>query len=167
LRLHILDMHKHAEFIAEAPMPKELENGYFVSPVAFKISDLNQIKKEHFGPILHIIEYDAEKLDDIIDEVNEYGYGLTLSIHSRLEHKAKEMAAKFNVGNIYINRDQVGAVVGVQPFGGIGLSGTGPKAGGPNYLQRFVIEKTITTNLTATGGNVSLLSLDKPAKPKI
>ena len=167
LRLHISDMHKHAEFIAEAPMPTGLENGYYISPVAFKITNINQLKKEHFGPILHIIEYEAEKLDDIIDEVNEYGYGLTLSIHTRLEHKAKVMAAKFNVGNIYINRDQVGAVVGVQPFGGMGLSGTGPKAGGPNYLLRFVTEKTITTNLTATGGNVSLLSLDKQSKPKI
>ena len=161
LRLHISDMHKHAEFIAQTPMPSNLESGYFVSPIAFKISDLNQLKKEHFGPILHIIEFDAEKLDDIITEVNEYGYGLTLSIHSRLENKAKELAAKFNVGNIYINRDQVGAVVGVQPFGGVGLSGTGPKAGGPNYLMRFVTEKTVTTNLTATGGNVSLLSLNR------
>jgi len=167
LRLHISDMHKQAEFIAEAPMPNNLENGYFVSPIAFKISNLNQLKKEHFGPILHIIEFSAEKLDDIINEVNEYGYGLTLSIHSRLESKANKIATKFNVGNIYINRDQVGAVVGVQPFGGMGLSGTGPKAGGPNYLMRFVTEKTITTNLTATGGNVSLLSLGRKAKSGI
>jgi RHH-type proline utilization regulon transcriptional repressor/proline dehydrogenase/delta 1-pyrroline-5-carboxylate dehydrogenase len=117
------------------------------------------LEKEHFGPILHIIRYKAADLGNVIDEINSTGFGLTLGIHSRNEGHALSLADKVNVGNVYINRNQIGAVVGVQPFGGQGLSGTGPKAGGPHYLTRFVTEKTRTNNITAIGGNATLLSL--------
>ena len=117
------------------------------------------MKDEHFGPVLHIVRYTAEKLDDVIDEINAGGYGLTLGIHSRSESTAAYIERRVKVGNTYVNRNQIGAVVGVQPFGGRGLSGTGPKAGGPHYLLRFATERTRTINTTAVGGNASLLSL--------
>ena len=117
------------------------------------------MKKKHFGPILHVIRYSSKDLDKVIADINSTGFGLTLGIHSRNEGHALEIADKVDVGNVYINRNQIGAVVGVQPFGGQGLSGTGPKAGGPHYLTRFVTEKTRTNNITAIGGNATLLSL--------
>ena len=97
--------------------------------------------------------------DKVIDAINATGYGLTLGVHSRIDETIDRIAARVNVGNVYVNRNQIGAVVGVQPFGGQGLSGTGPKAGGPHYLPRFATEKTVTVNTTAAGGNASLLTL--------
>ncbi|MBD3640732.1 MAG: aldehyde dehydrogenase family protein, partial [Marinobacter sp.] len=123
------------------------------------IESIKDLKDEHFGPILHVVRYDAERLDEVIDEINGSGYGLTLGIHSRSESTAAYIEQRVKVGNTYVNRNQIGAVVGVQPFGGGGLSGTGPKAGGPHYLQRFATERTRTVNTTAVGGNASLLSL--------
>ena len=108
--------------------------------------------------MLHIIRYQGGKLDKVCDAINETGYGLTLGIHSRIEETAQFVRERIRVGNIYVNRNQIGAVVGVQPFGGEGLSGTGPKAGGPNYLLRFALERTYTVNTTAAGGNAALLS---------
>ena len=113
---------------------------------------------EKFGPILHFIKYKAEELESILEEVNDTGYGLTMGMHSRISGKARQVFENANIGNFYLNRDIVGAVVGVQPFGGQGLSGTGPKAGGPNYLHSFVNEKTFTDNVMATGGNIDLLN---------
>jgi RHH-type proline utilization regulon transcriptional repressor/proline dehydrogenase/delta 1-pyrroline-5-carboxylate dehydrogenase len=108
---------------------------------------------------LHVITWRNNTLDKMIDEINATGFGLTLGIHSRNEDTALHIDRRVRIGNVYINRNQIGAVVGVQPFGGMGLSGTGPKAGGPHYLLRFVTERTRTINTTAVGGNASLLSL--------
>jgi RHH-type proline utilization regulon transcriptional repressor/proline dehydrogenase/delta 1-pyrroline-5-carboxylate dehydrogenase len=109
---------------------------------------------------LHLIRFDACELKQVIEAVNKTGYGLTLGIHSRIDANIKTIRQGAKVGNIYINRNMIGAVVGVQPFGGMGLSGTGPKAGGPDYLRRFAVEQTVTINTAAIGGNVGLLAQD-------
>ena len=108
---------------------------------------------------MHVIKYPAAKLEQVIADVNNTGYGLTLGIHSRIEETVDFITQRAHVGNIYVNRNMIGAVVGVQPFGGEGLSGTGPKAGGPHYVPRLCVERTISVNTTATGGNATLLSL--------
>ncbi|NRD75311.1 bifunctional proline dehydrogenase/L-glutamate gamma-semialdehyde dehydrogenase PutA [Shewanella sp. VB17] len=159
LNAHIDHIKQVGTLIKQLDLPAETENGHFVAPTAVEISSIKVLEKEHFGPILHVIRYKAAELSQVIDEINSTGFGLTLGIHSRNEGHALEVADKVNVGNVYINRNQIGAVVGVQPFGGQGLSGTGPKAGGPHYLTRFVTEKTRTNNITAIGGNATLLSL--------
>lgn len=159
LMLHIERMKREAKLVAEAPISDAETKGYFVRPTAFEIQSIDQLTKEQFGPILHIVRYKANELDQVIDRINATGYGLTLGVHSRNEATAQYIADSLYVGNVYVNRNQIGAVVGVQPFGGQGLSGTGPKAGGPHYLHRFVTEKTITINTTAVGGNATLLSL--------
>lgn len=148
--------------IAEAPLDGELQHrGHFFAPVAYEIDELSQLKREVFGPVLHVIRFKNEKIDEVIAAVNATGYGLTLGVHSRIEAVMKKIAAEAHVGNAYINRTMIGAVVGVQPFGGRGLSGTGPKAGGPYYLHRFATEKVISVNTTASGGNASLVSLEE------
>ena len=134
--------------------------GSFFPPSLIEISSLSQLTQEVFGPILHVIRYRASELDQIIAAVNATGYGLTLGIHSRIDAIIKTIRQNVKVGNIYVNRNMIGAVVGVQPFGGMGLSGSGPKAGGPDYLRRFAIEQTVTTNTAAIGGNASLLARD-------
>jgi RHH-type transcriptional regulator, proline utilization regulon repressor / proline dehydrogenase / delta 1-pyrroline-5-carboxylate dehydrogenase len=106
-----------------------------------------------------VVRYAAQDLDAVLNEINRTGYALTLGVHSRIDARAREIFSKARAGNVYVNRNMVGAVVGVQPFGGSGLSGTGPKAGGPGYLHRFVTERTLTINTSAVGGNASLLSL--------
>lgn len=159
LDAHIDHIKQVGKLIKQMPLPAGTENGHFVSPTAVEIDSIKTLEKEHFGPILHVIRYKAAELSQVINEINSTGFGLTLGIHSRNEGHALEVADKVNVGNVYINRNQIGAVVGVQPFGGQGLSGTGPKAGGPHYLTRFVTEKTRTNNITAIGGNATLLSL--------
>ena len=159
LQAHIERMKKEARLLMECDLPASCANGSFIAPVAFEIDHIGQLEKEHFGPVLHVIRYDAKKLPEVIDQINSTGYGLTLGIHSRNEVTATFIEERVKVGNIYINRNQTGAVVGVQPFGGQGLSGTGPKAGGPNYLQRFATEQTLSINTTAVGGDATLLSL--------
>ncbi|MDX1283208.1 bifunctional proline dehydrogenase/L-glutamate gamma-semialdehyde dehydrogenase PutA [Shewanella colwelliana] len=159
LNAHIDHIKQVGRLINQLELPAGSENGHFVAPTAVEIDSIKVLEKEHFGPILHVIRYKAADLPKVIDEINSTGFGLTLGIHSRNEGHALEVADKVNVGNVYINRNQIGAVVGVQPFGGQGLSGTGPKAGGPHYLTRFVTEKTRTNNITAIGGNATLLSL--------
>lgn len=129
--------------IAQVALDKCCEKGDFVPPTAIEIKSLGQLTKEHFGPILHVVRFDAQKIDSVIAQINDSGFGLTMGIHSRNEKKYLAVAAQSRVGNCYINRDQVGAAVGVQPFGGQGLSGTGPKAGGPRYLYRFVKQTDI------------------------
>ena len=116
-------------------------------------------KREVFGPMLHVVRFDAGELDEVLDAINATGYGLTLGVHSRIDETAQFVRARFRVGNLYVNRNMIGAVVGVQPFGGEGLSGTGPKAGGPHYLLRFATERTVTVNTAAAGGNASLACL--------
>lgn len=160
LLAHIEQMNNDAELIYQTELPAACSAGHFVAPIAFRIEHMSQLEEEHFGPILHVITYKANKLDDVIAQINDSGYGLTLGIHTRNETTARYIDERVHVGNVYINRDQIGAVVGVQPFGGQGLSGTGPKAGGPRYLYRFATERTRTINTTAVGGNATLLSLE-------
>jgi len=126
----------------------------------FEIKDISELSKEHFGPILHVIRYKAEKLDETLESAFSTGYGLTFGIHTRMDKRWAEIFAKAPVGNTYVNRNITGAVVGSQPFGGQGLSGTGFKAGGPRYLYRFAHEKTLTVNTMASGGNADLLTLE-------
>lgn len=156
---YIKKMKRKTRLIAETVLSDECKNGHFIAPVAFEIDSITQLSEEQFGPVLHVIRYKASGLDQVLDEINSTGYGLTLGIHTRNEATARYIEQRLRVGNAYINRNQTGAVVGVQPFGGQGLSGTGPKAGGPNYLLRFATERTRTINTTAVGGNATLLSL--------
>ncbi|XKH59186.1 bifunctional proline dehydrogenase/L-glutamate gamma-semialdehyde dehydrogenase PutA [Halomonas sediminis] len=160
LNAHIEKLKGEKRLVAETPLTTEqTEHGTFVAPVAFTIDSIKALEHEQFGPILHIVRYKASELDQVIDDINGRGYGLTFGVHSRNESFAAEIAQKIRAGNVYINRNIIGAVVGVQPFGGMGLSGTGPKAGGPHYLLRFATEKTLTNNTAALGGNASLLAL--------
>ncbi|AWB65738.1 bifunctional proline dehydrogenase/L-glutamate gamma-semialdehyde dehydrogenase [Saccharobesus litoralis] len=135
----------------------QTSTGYYVPPTIIKINSVLALTKEHFGPILHIVHFQRSELEQIIADINQSQFGLTLGIHSRHQSTIEHICQTANVGNIYINRNQIGAVVGSQPFGGRGLSGTGPKAGGPHYLSRFVCEKTISNNTAAMGGNIELL----------
>lgn len=134
-------------------------HGHFIMPHLFEIDTIHDLKKENFGPILHVIRYDASKLDEILDEAFSTGFGLTLGVHTRMDQRWEKIFKRAPVGNSYINRNMTGAVVGSQPFGGMGLSGTGFKAGGPRYIYRFAYEKTLTVNTMASGGNTELLTL--------
>ena len=156
---HAGRMQGTAKLIAEAPLGAGTGHGTYFAPRAWELSALSQLTRENFGPALHVIRWKADELDQVIDAINATGYGLTLGVHSRIDETIDRIVARANVGNIYVNRNQIGAVVGVQPFGGQNLSGTGPKAGGPHYLPRFATEKTVTINTTAAGGNASLLTL--------
>ena len=135
------------------------QHGTFFAPTAWELNSINELDREKFGPALHVIRWKADELDQVVDAINATGFGLTLGIHSRIDETVDRIVKRARVGNIYVNRNQIGAVVGVQPFGGQGMSGTGPKAGGPHYLPRFATEKAVTVNTTAAGGNASLLTL--------
>ena len=148
----------NAKEIVKASIPDDLE-GYYFAPVAYEISSISQLPEEVFGPILHLISYSAKDLDQCIADINATEYGLTLGIHSRVQATVDHICRNVNVGNVYVNRNMVGAVVGVQPFGGEGLSGTGPKAGGPWYLTRLCREQTVSINTTAVGGNAQLMTM--------
>jgi RHH-type proline utilization regulon transcriptional repressor/proline dehydrogenase/delta 1-pyrroline-5-carboxylate dehydrogenase len=132
--------------------------GTYVSPAIVTLDRASDLKEEVFGPILHVVRWRAEELDRLLDDIALSGYGLTLGIHSRIDATVEHIAARLAHGNVYVNRNMIGAVVGTQPFGGTGLSGTGPKAGGPNYLRRFANEQVVAINTAATGGNASLLA---------
>ena len=137
--------------------PTLLHRGFYIAPRIYKINSISELEGEVFGPILHIITYKSNELDKIIDEVNSTGYGLTFGMESRIDSKFKDVANRIHAGNIYINRSMIGAVVGVQPFGGMGLSGSGFKAGGPHYLFRFCAEKCYTVNTAAARGATEIL----------
>jgi len=132
--------------------------GTFVAPTIVTLDRARDLKEEVFGPVLHVVRWRADALDQVLDDVAGNGYGLTLGVHSRIDSTVERVIARLSVGNVYVNRSMIGAVVGTQPFGGSGLSGTGPKAGGPNYLKRFANEQVVTINTAAVGGNVSLLA---------
>jgi RHH-type proline utilization regulon transcriptional repressor/proline dehydrogenase/delta 1-pyrroline-5-carboxylate dehydrogenase len=134
--------------------------GTFVAPLAVRIESLGVLEREVFGPILHVLTYRARDLENLVDAINGTGYGLTFGIHSRIDSTVRRVASRVSAGNVYVNRNIIGAVVGTQPFGGCGLSGTGPKAGGPRYLHRFAHERTLTINTAAVGGNASLLAME-------
>ena len=150
---------KQASIIARYDQKKLPITGFFFAPSMVELSSMAQLKDEVFGPVLHIIRYQSKDLNKVLQEINDSGYGLTLGIHTRIENVAEQICKNTAVGNTYVNRNMVGAVVGTQPFGGEGLSGTGPKAGGPHYLFRFATEKTQTINTVATGGNADLFGL--------
>ena len=158
LESHKVRMQREGREIIDVAMPEACRAGTYVTPALFEIDRLSRLDHEVFGPILHLIRYERGHLDKVVAALNATGYGLTLGLHSRIESVADYVAENARVGNLYVNRNQIGAVVGAQPFGGEGLSGTGPKAGGPNYLARFATERTRSTDITATGGNYTLLS---------
>ena len=156
LEAHVEDVRGGIVFQCEIP-PHLV--GPYIGPALIEVDSIADLDAEHFGPILHVARFSVARLGETLAHIRNAGYGLTLGIHSRIHRRADEVMAAVKVGNTYVNRDMVGATVGVQPFGGEGLSGTGPKAGGPNYLARFAVERTVTRNTTATGGNAELLSL--------
>ncbi len=159
LNAHAARMSGIGKLLSETPLPPDLAQGHYFAPRAFEIDGLAHLTGEVFGPILHVIRYRADHLNNVCIAINAMGYGLTLGVHSRIEARIKLICGKVRVGNIYVNRNMIGAVVGAQPFGGEGLSGTGPKAGGPRYLHRFATERTRSTDTSAAGGNATLLSL--------
>ncbi|MGA9854079.1 MAG: bifunctional proline dehydrogenase/L-glutamate gamma-semialdehyde dehydrogenase PutA [Gammaproteobacteria bacterium] len=159
-----LDEHKQwiksqGKVVRELRLPAACAGGTYATPMAVELPSLDILKHEVFGPVLHVIRFKASELDAVIDSINRTGFGLTLGVHSRIDSQAQYIQRRIRVGNVYINRNIIGAVVGVQPFGGQGLSGTGPKAGGPHYMLRFATERTVTINTAAVGGNTTLLSL--------
>jgi RHH-type proline utilization regulon transcriptional repressor/proline dehydrogenase/delta 1-pyrroline-5-carboxylate dehydrogenase len=154
LEAHIARM-KHG---ARTHLAGQEPAGQYVAPHIFELASADQLTEEVFGPVLHVVRYDAERLDDVLRSIERSGYGLTLGIQSRIDDRIEAVVDRLSVGNVYVNRNMIGAVVGVQPFGGRGLSGTGPKAGGPHYLPRFATEQTVTINTAAAGGNAALMS---------
>ncbi|MCC2632520.1 MAG: putA, partial [Ramlibacter sp.] len=147
----------HATATPLLPKPTPDAGMRLLPPQAFELQRVEDVKQEIFGPVLHIVRWGGDPMD-VIEAVNRMGYGLTLGIQTRIDSRAEALARAARIGNVYVNRNMIGAVVGVQPFGGEGLSGTGPKAGGPHYLARFCAEQTVTINTTAAGGNVALLA---------
>jgi RHH-type proline utilization regulon transcriptional repressor/proline dehydrogenase/delta 1-pyrroline-5-carboxylate dehydrogenase len=137
---------------------RALPAGNYVPPSIVELNHAGELTEEVFGPILHVVRWRARDLDRLIEQIAANGYGLTLGIHSRIDATVRRIIARLDNGNVYVNRSMIGAVVGTQPFGGSRLSGTGPKAGGPNYLHRFALEQVVTVNTAAAGGNAALLS---------
>ncbi len=160
LETYLTRMQAEARLIKQLPAPDApLGKSVYFGPALVELSSLDQIEEESFGPILHILRYDPDNIAELGAALSAKGYGLTLGVHSRLERFAEQVRAAVPAGNTYVNRTMIGAVVGVQPFGGEGLSGTGPKAGGPHYLARLATERVVTVNITAQGGDPELLSL--------
>ncbi|GIL07082.1 MAG: bifunctional protein PutA [Betaproteobacteria bacterium] len=155
LRAHRDWLRANAKKLHECELPAGLDGHYF-APIAYEIESMRQLERENFGPILHVVRFDKRALDRVLDEINGSGYGLTMGLHTRLDARVEHVRSRARAGNLYVNRNIIGAVVESQPFGGEGLSGTGPKAGGPHYLLRFVTERTVTINTAAAGGNVEL-----------
>ena len=161
LMQHIEKMQREAKLIYQCQINASYaQQGFFVPPTAFEIDHISQLECEVFGPVLHVIRYARKDLDQVLTDIHATGFGLTLGIHSRIDETIQYIKSHSSVGNTYVNRNMIGAIVGVQPFGGERLSGTGPKAGGPHYLYRLCSEHTFTVNTTATGGNASLMSLE-------
>jgi RHH-type proline utilization regulon transcriptional repressor/proline dehydrogenase/delta 1-pyrroline-5-carboxylate dehydrogenase len=144
--------------LARTPLPKG--GGTFVAPTLLEVRGMKDVTREIFGPVLHVARFKVEKLKEVVQAVNQSGYGLTMGLQTRIESTVETVRSLAHVGNLYVNRNMIGAVVGVQPFGGERLSGTGPKAGGPYYLPRFGVERTFSYNITASGGNLPLLNLE-------
>ena len=161
LDLHAEHMARESKPLYQCALPADAEHGTFFASRAYEIDSARRLTGEVFGPILHIVRWRADRLDQVIDEIAATGFALTLGIHSRIDETARYILDRLGVGNAYVNRNMIGAVVGVQPFGGERLSGTGPKAGGPRYLHRFATERTVSIDTTASGGNATLLSLNE------
>lgn len=156
LDAHVAAMKRSAKvhYAGEAPA-----TGTYVAPHIFELNRPHDLAEEVFGPILHVVRYKAGDLASVLEAIDASGYGLTLGVHSRIDATVEQVVEHLSVGNVYVNRNMIGAVVGVQPFGGHGLSGTGPKAGGPHYLLRFATEQTVTINTAAAGGNANLIAM--------
>jgi len=155
---HLAWLDKNARKICRLKQPKEAANGSFVAPALYEIKSLSQLNRENFGPILHVIRFASDKLPEVVEAINATGYGLTIGLQSRIDTVRDYVEEHARVGNFYVNRNQIGAVVESQPFGGEGLSGTGPKAGGPHYVARFATERVTCIDTTAAGGNASLMA---------
>jgi RHH-type transcriptional regulator, proline utilization regulon repressor / proline dehydrogenase / delta 1-pyrroline-5-carboxylate dehydrogenase len=161
LYAHLAEIKQQGKLLHQLHLSDELSRqGHFFPPALVELQSMGLLKHEVFGPILHVVRYQTDQLDQVIAAINASGYGLTLGIHSRLNDTLQTIAQHAKVGNVYVNRNMIGAVVGSQPFGGMEQSGTGPKAGGPDYLKRFACEQTLCINTAAVGGNTSLLSQD-------
>jgi RHH-type transcriptional regulator, proline utilization regulon repressor / proline dehydrogenase / delta 1-pyrroline-5-carboxylate dehydrogenase len=163
LERHAARMAGEGRLIHQCRLPRGTGHGSFFAPRAFEIDSARRLEREVFGPILHVIRWPADRLDAVLDEIAATGYALTLGIHSRIDDTVRYILDRLGIGNSYVNRNMIGAVVGAQPFGGERLSGTGPKGGGPRYLHRFATERTVSVDTTAAGGNATLLSLDDAA----
>jgi RHH-type proline utilization regulon transcriptional repressor/proline dehydrogenase/delta 1-pyrroline-5-carboxylate dehydrogenase len=161
LEAHKVRMQREARELIDLKLPEHCRVGTYVAPAAYEIERMSVLEREVFGPILHVVRFQRGHMDKVVAAINASGYGLTLSLHSRIAGVADYVAEHARVGNLYVNRNQIGAVPGVHPFGGEGLSGTGPKAGGPNDVSRFAVERVRVTDITATGGNIGLLVQDK------
>ncbi|MBB3064444.1 bifunctional proline dehydrogenase/L-glutamate gamma-semialdehyde dehydrogenase PutA [Limibacillus halophilus] len=161
LEAHVTRMSSEAKVLARSDLGKDCKHGTFVAPTAVEIDSISRLQREVFGPILHVVRYKADRLDQVVEAINGTGYGLTFGIHSRIDSTVNALYHKVRAGNAYVNRNMIGAIVGVQPFGGERLSGTGPKAGGPHYLFRFASEHSLSIDTTAAGGNASLMSLEE------
>jgi RHH-type proline utilization regulon transcriptional repressor/proline dehydrogenase/delta 1-pyrroline-5-carboxylate dehydrogenase len=159
LAQHVARMRKEARLIKACSLGEEHAHGSFFAPHLIELKSATQLTREEFGPILHVVRYRSTDIAEVLQAIRASHYGLTLGVQTRLESFWREVFDHTAIGNTYVNRNMIGAVVGVQPFGGTGLSGTGPKAGGPHYLARFANERTLTVNTTATGGNAALLNL--------
>jgi RHH-type proline utilization regulon transcriptional repressor/proline dehydrogenase/delta 1-pyrroline-5-carboxylate dehydrogenase len=155
---HIEWLDENAKRICRLELPQETGNGYFVPPSFYEIQSLSQLNRENFGPILHVVRFAGDKLGEVVEAINNTGYGLTIGLQSRIDTVRDYVEEHARVGNFYVNRNQIGAVVESQPFGGEGLSGTGPKAGGPHYVARFATERVTCIDTTAAGGNASLMA---------
>jgi RHH-type transcriptional regulator, proline utilization regulon repressor / proline dehydrogenase / delta 1-pyrroline-5-carboxylate dehydrogenase len=158
LEAHIAACEAKGWSVTRLPLPPEADKGCFVAPTIIEIPSIRALTEEHFGPVLHVARFRAGELEQVIADINATGFGLTLGLHSRIAATRDYVRARARVGNFYVNRNQIGAVVESQPFGGEGLSGTGPKAGGPHYVVRFATERVMTIDTTAAGGNASLLA---------
>lgn len=159
LEQHVQKLAERGRLLHRAKLGAVCSKGSFVAPALLEIDHIDVLEKENFGPVLHVVRFDDEDFDAVLESIKSTGFGLTFGIHTRIESRIAEAARVAGAGNVYANRNMTGAVVGVQPFGGRGHSGTGPKAGGPNYLLRFATERVVTVNTVATGGNAELLSL--------
>jgi RHH-type proline utilization regulon transcriptional repressor/proline dehydrogenase/delta 1-pyrroline-5-carboxylate dehydrogenase len=159
LAVHVEKMRREARVLKACPLGPQHVPGNFFPPHLIELRHPAQLEREEFGPVLHVVRYRASELETVLAAIRSSGYALTLGVQTRLESFWRRIVGRTVAGNTYVNRNMIGAVVGVQPFGGSGLSGTGPKAGGPHYLPRFAIERTLTVNTTATGGNAALLNL--------
>ncbi len=163
---HVQRLRQEAKLLGETPLASSVNTARMIAPIAFEINSIADLRQEIFGPVLHVVRWGpdqktkgaAHDVADVVRQINALGYGLTLGVQTRIDSRAQRIADTAKVGNVYINRNMIGAVVGVQPFGGEGLSGTGPKAGGPHYLYRFCAEQTVTVNTAAAGGNAELLA---------
>ena len=153
-------MAREGKLIHACALHETVHNGTFVAPAAYELASIAPLTEEVFGPILHVVRYGSGHLNKVIEAINNTGFGLTLGLHTRIEDVVEDVRRQAHVGNLYVNRNQIGAVVGAQPFGGEGLSGTGPKAGGAHYLHRFAVERVMSWDTTASGGNAALMSME-------